>query len=361
MAIYDKSGNEIFSGVSNEQIRLAFANALVDGTIKVLSHVGDTLGLNTANYPKNNMDTAYASLLAAYKASPTGIPFFIHSDQHGRGMEIQRYANNLDVDGMEYANINGGDSCVDTYGKTALEYVHNRIRLVKNYLAVPGNHDYKPSSETISPFVIRQAFGATNLESRFITTSDLCCYVAYQPCHTVKYICLDLYDQRGVVSGMAHPYVNAEVADWLIRELNRNDGYDIVVIMHEPQWITYKDRSSESYSTSTNSSALFALLLARRNRSSGTFTDNESKTHSYDFTDAENELLCVFSGHQHAELYSDADGLTVYAQDWAGNNKYGGTFGLIDRDNDLLRIFRFDAVNGNFAELDLSLQFTVSS
>lgn len=358
MSVYDYEGNEISSTaeLTDAQIQLAFSKALTDGTIKVLTHIGDTLGIDPlANYNQEYMNTAYASLLAAYQAHPNSVPFFIQSDEHGRGMEIQRYANNLDVDGLEYANINGGDTVVDTYGTQALTDAYERIKYVKNYLGVAGNHDYKSSSETLSPFVIRNIFGTTNLERRMITTCDLSCYVAYHPKHTVKFICLDLYDSRGIMSGMAHPYVNTEVADWLIDELNRNDGYDIVVIMHEPEFITYKHRDDAEY-TAFDRHALFDLLLARKNKTSGTYTDAESETHSFDFTSTKDNVLCMLSGHWHDEVYSDADGLTVYVQDWAGANKYGGTFGLIDRDSNLLRIFSFDNVNGVKQELDLSLQ-----
>lgn len=357
MAIYDIDGNELYSGITDEQVRLAFMNALADGTIVIGSQPGDTLGISAdAQFNQTYMQTAYASLLSAFKTYPNSVPFFIHSDQHGRGVEIQRYANNIDVDGMEYANINGGDTVVDVYGTDVLEDIYQRIRYVKNYIGIPGNHDYKKGSENISEFQIRRTFCTTNLERRLINTSDLDCYVSYQPIHTVKFICIDPYDSRGIISGMGHPYINTEVADWLITELSRNDGYDIVGLIHEPQWLTYKHRDDANYTTSTDDASVFNLFLARKNHQSGIFVDDENVSHSYDFTNTENDVLCMLSGHVHSEIYSDQDGLTVYAQDWAGNNKYGGTFGLLDRDNNLMRIFSFDSVNGNKTELDLSLQ-----
>lgn len=358
MAIYDSNGNEIGGIITDEQVRLAFMNALADGTIVIGGIVGNTLGIDTHNFNSGYVDTAYASLLSAYKAHPNSVPFFMQTDEHGRGMEIQRYANNIDIDGVEFANLNGGDSVVDTYSATALEDVYDRIEYVKNYIGTPGNHDYKPpSGETVSEFEIRKAFCTTNLERRMICTSDLDSFVAYMPIHTVKFLCLDFYNPSGIISGMPHPYVDTATATWMIEELSRDDGNDIVIFTHEPTWVTYKGRDDENYTSASSVASRYYLYLARKNKTSGTFTDDEGVTHSYDFTSCKTNLLCAISGHNHAEQYSDKDGLTVYAGDWCGANKFGGVFGLIDRDSDLLRIFRFDSVSGVLNELDISLQF----
>lgn len=364
MAIYDYQGNVISSSsgdITDEQVRDALMDAILDGKVNIGTSIGDTLPIDSSKafFNQTYMDTAYQSLLSAYQAHPNSIPFFIHSDQHGRGLEIQRYANNIDVDGMEYVNINGGDTVVDTYGSTVLEEAYQRVKYVKNYIGIVGNHEHKPSSaENPEKYLIRKTFGTTNLERRMITTDDVDCYIAYQPVHGVKFMCLDLY--TSYTSTGSSPQTTSETAEWIITELSRDDGYDIVLLMHEPTMLTYKARSDSSYSTvtSSNLTALYNLFLARKNKTSGTYTAVDNSTHGYDFTNIKGELLCMLSGHWHNEEYSDADGLTVYVQDWAGDNKYGGTFGLIDRDNDLLRIFRFDSVNGNYAELDIDLQLT---
>ncbi len=362
MSIYDNEGNELsFSAeVTSEQIREAFAKALTDGTIKVFTQIGDTLGIaDMSFFDKNYMDTAYANFLNAYKAHPNSVPFFIQSDEHGRGLEINRYANNIDIDGIEYFNINGGDTNIDVYDSAYLGGLYERIKYVKNHIGIAGNHDYKVGNENISPYVIRKTFCTTNLYRRQITSTDLNCYVAYHNRHSVKAICIDPYDIRGVANGMPHPYINSEVATWVIEELSREDGLDIIVLIHEPQWKRAKTRTDESYSAipaNNGNTPLYDLFVARKSKTSGTYTDDEGASHSYDFTGCKTDLLCEIGGHKHDEMFCAVDGLTVYVQDWAGGNKYGGTFGLIDRDNNLLRIFSFDNVSGVKEELDLSLQ-----
>lgn len=362
MAIYDYEGKVIQQDttITDEQVRDAFMRALGDGTITVSSRPGDTLGVSEVLFNKAAMDTQYAALLAAYKAHPNSVPFFIHSDQHGRGMEIQRYANNIDTDGMEYASINGGDSVVDTFGTAALEAIYQRIRYIKNYIGVPGNHDYKkPTGENVSEYMIRRVFTTTNLERCPIRTSSLDCYVAYHPMHAVKFICIDPYDAAGVSSGMGHPYYNDEVTEWLIEELGKADGYDIVVIVHEPFSSGLTRSRSTNYPDPLPTPAadsLYSMVKARKQHTSGTFTNTEGNSFSYDFSNTETDVFCVLSGHWHSEAFSDVGGLTFYIQDWAGSDKYGGTFGLIDRESNLLRIFSFDNSSGAKTELDLSLQ-----
>lgn len=363
MAIYDVDGNVISTGgeVTEEQVRDVFVQSLADGTITLPAQVGNTLGLDTHLFDETYVQTTYASLLSAFKSYPNSVPFFINSDQHGRGLEIQRYVNNIDIDGMECADINGGDTVVDTYGITALEDAYQRIKYVKNYIGIAGNHDYKkPSGEDVSEWQIRRTFCTTNLERRLISTSDLDCYVAYHPLHTVKFICIDPYDTRGIGGNyMPHPYINTKVADWVITELGRNDGNDIVILMHEPRWKRTRTRDDSTYTTQSEGNGntpLYDLFVARKQKTSGTYTDDEDVVHNYDFSNCEGQVLCELSGHWHSETYSDVDGLTVYAQDWAGANKYGGSFGLIDRDNNLLRIFSFDNVSGVKTELDITLQ-----
>lgn len=363
MAIYDYQGNVISGGsgdITDEQIRNAFLQAVISGSVVVGTSIGDTLPIDTHYFTESYVRNAYNSLLSAYEAHPNSIPFFIHSDQHGRGLEVQRYVNNIDVDGMDYCNINMGDTVVDTYGSTVLEEAYQRIKYVKNYVGIVGNHEHKPSTtENPEKYMIRKLFGTTNLERQMITTDTVDCYVAYQPNHGVKYLCLDLYDHYN--NNGSQPYTTEETAEWIITELNRNDGYDIVLLMHEPIMITYKTRSATEYSTNEQGASkvnLFNLFLARKNKTSGTYVADDSTSHTYDFSGTKNELLCMLSGHFHQEVYSDNDGLTAYVQDWAGDNKYGGSFGLIDRDSNLLRIYRFDNVSGVYQELEISLQMT---
>lgn len=91
MAIYDYQGNVISGGsgdITDEQIRNAFLQAVISGSVVVGTSIGDTLPIGTHSFTESYVQDAYTSLLSAYEAHPNSIPFFIYSDQHGRGLEV---------------------------------------------------------------------------------------------------------------------------------------------------------------------------------------------------------------------------------------------------------------------------------
>lgn len=76
----------------------------------------------------------------------------------------------------------------------------------------------------------------------------------------------------------------------------------------------------------------------RKNKRKGTYTDTDGIAHPYDFSQCENDLLCLLHGHSHEELYYIEDGLTSYVCDWDGaeSTGYKSTFVAIDRNKGIL-------------------------
>lgn len=347
MALYDRSGKEITTGaeLSSSDIKTALVGAVADGTVNLGSVVGATLSYTSPSEAwETNAETTYQNLLTAYKNVPnSSIPFFVSTDQHGRGMEQHRWLNNRDSDGLNIININLGDSVMDVYNAETMNGILARTKQIKNFCGVVGNHDCKYGAEEVSQYVLSNCFTSTK-DKRMIENQRVC-YSFLDNVHNTKFIVVEPYDTAGITSGMPHPYISPVVAEWLIGEMSVKDGYDIVICIHEPCYKTSKTRTDSEETTYSNEKeklSLWDLLLARKNKASGTYTDDSGESHSYDFANMESDLLCTLHGHTHEELYSVADGLTGYACDWYGNNNCC-TFGLIDRENNLLRIFKFDS------------------
>lgn len=343
------------NGITKEQMKSAMVSAIASGDINLGSAVGATASYASPGTAwETNANIAYQNLLTAYKAIPNyGIAFFISADQHGRGMEQHRWMNNADVDGMEVVSINLGDSTADVFGTGDIQFYHSRARMLKNFCAVPGNHDYKYGSEAVSRFVISNSFSSTM--NRRMSETDGCSYTVLDHAHNVKFVAVDPYDDAGIRSGMPHPYINTETAKWIVDELSRNDGYDVVILRHEPLYATSRTRGEtvETANSENYDAEFWKLLQDRKNKTSGTFVDDDGVSHSYDFSQCDGDLLCTLHGHTHEERISTADGLTAYAADWYGRN-YRCTFGLIDRLNSKVTFWVFDS-NGCLDPLELTI------
>ena len=347
MSLYDINGNIVTNEISDKDIKTALINAIASGEVNLGNSVGVTLSLNGLNSDwQTNAETVYNNLLIEYKKIPNnGIPIFITTDQHGRGIEANRWVNNQDNDGMEIANINLGDTVTDVFDLTQLNDLLIRSKQIKNYIAVPGNHEYKYGSTTMTNYDISRTF---------ITTYDkqVCpnypnSYTVIDGKHNVKYIVMDNYYVNEEGTSYGEKSIDGITSKWLINELSKNDGYDIVYLQHWGMCPAKKLRTDENESawaenvnTSTVNYKLWQLLLARKKKQSGTFTDTSGNSHDFDFSACKNELLCTLHGHNHEEFYSTQDGLTAYGADWFGNST--GTFLLVDRKNNKLKVFKFN-------------------
>lgn len=354
MALKDINGNVIMNLTSGE-IRAALVNAVADGTINIGSTIGATL---STSFGDSYAQTAYANLLEEYKKAPnSSIPFFISTDQHGRGLQQHRWVNNIDTDGVNMANINLGDTVMDSFSPVDMKKFYGEIWQVKNFIGVAGNHEFKSSTYTISDFDISRAFCTTNY-LRTLNPSPTNCYSVIDGLHNVKYVIIDEYvtndNKTGYTAGLT-----AKTAEWIIDELSADDGFDIVILKHwglvPSEGTEYRDRNGALLAETMVGLApeLSAMLAARKNKISGTFTDVAGGSHSYDFTNCKTNLLCCLHGHMHREIYGYLNGLLCYCVDWYGNNR-SCVFGLIDRVNNKLKIFKFDSTQVyDILELDI--------
>ena len=360
--VYDLNGNPIIEAdISQEMVTQGIVAGIVDGDIvlPMVSTTGQTLSVTGSYYSSakwvENEHTAYSSMFAQYKElGGNSVPFFATSDQHGNGLNGNRQANNIDIDGIEFSNLNCGDTDPDAYYEPTINGYRLQSRYIKNYASTVGNHDLKGVNEadySHAQYVIRYGFITTRPNAKFIT-NQMQSYSYIDGKHGCKFIMLDLYDYRGMGGNkMPHPYMNTETIDWLIHELMETDNCDVVFITHEPLFeSTNTIYNRDGVASSYTGYGLRPLLLARKTKSAGTFTDSEGVVHNYDFTDCSTELLCTLHGHTHEELWCNDDGLTTYTF----MNGQCGTFGLVDRENELLRIYRFDETNV-YDELTIAL------
>lgn len=359
--LYTGNGTQISVGgeLTNAQVKSALLSAVASGDVNLGAAIGATLAYTSPGTAwETNAETAYQNLLNAYKEIPnSGIPFFICTDQHGAGVEAHRWLNNRDaaVNGMDVMNLNMGDTVSDIFNESELSGIYSRSWQVKNHIMVFGNHEIKVGSETPNLYDLNRWFVSTR--GRKFYVGPMACFTVYDDAHSVKYVCVANYYQTetGIVRGL-----DADSAEWLVNELAKNDGYDVIYLQHWPVFTTWRTRDEdaehadvENHDRSYNYK-IWRMLVARKNKQSGTFADSFGDEHAYDFTGCENDLLITLHGHNHGENISTVDGLTAYAARAYCYGSYGCTFGLIDRLNGKVTVWTFTK-DGSSEPLELPI------
>lgn len=341
---FDKPSNAKYLRISCHTDFLETASVIFDSSISYRDFIHESPVLPRKKGWESDRETiideAYHMLLNVYKENPDIIPIFVCTDSHRWSPQHpQRYVNNIDTDGMKIANINLGDDVTEHWDDLKFDTIYNNIRYIKNYIGVCGNHDKWDGTRTTEYF-LRRIF--TSKKAKYIAKSKRCCYTVKDNLHNVKYIIFDPYYAPN--SGVPMVSVPTVVATWLVKELSQNDGYDIIFLNHQPLTDNniHRDGTKQTWKMESYEepifSALFNVLKDRKNKRKGTYTDTDGIAHQYDFSQCENDLLCLLHGHSHEELYYIEDGLTSYVCDWDGaeSTGYKSTFIAIDRSKEIL-------------------------
>lgn len=341
---FDKPSNAKYLRISCHTDFLETASVIFDSSISYRDFMHESPVLPRKKGWESDRETiideAYHMLLNVYKENPDIIPIFVCTDSHRWSPQHpQRYVNNIDTDGMKIANINLGDDVTEHWDDLKFDTIYANIRYIKNYIGVCGNHDKWDGTSTTEYF-LRRIF--TSKKAKYIAKSKRCCYSVKDNLHNVKYIIFDPYYAPN--SGVPMVSVPAVVATWFVKELSKNDGYDIIFLNHQPLTDNniHRDGTKQTWKMESYEnpifSALFNVLKDRKNKRKGTYTDTDGIAHQYDFSQCENDLLCLLHGHSHEELYYIEDGLTSYVCDWDGaeSTGYKSTFIAVDRSKETL-------------------------
>lgn len=359
MNLFDINGDPL--GVGSDAVKTAFQSLISSGEINLGSVPGVTLGyektIATDDWAAKGK-TQYDAMLAVFETlSNDAVPFFLSTDQHGSGLEQHRWANNLDKDGMEYASMNLGDT-LSTTDFAGFDALIPRVKLVKNYISVPGNHDYDDAVgedvDIADPYHIKKTF-YTTYPNRVTLDANSDTYVVVDGNHNVKYLASDnhwLNSNNQVQNTSA----TGSYCEAVIKELSKDD-FDIIFLQHWPPYgigseYYYRDGTSAAQGVGYPGGvqAIRTLVAARKAKTQGTVTDADGDTHAFDFRNMEHDLLLCLCGHQHQEVYAYLDGVLAYCADRLNS----AVFGIVDRDNDQLRIWRWNGTTV-FAEFDLPL------
>ena len=329
---YDKDGNEIFSGSESEE-----------PFIKTTLSYDTNWFINSAWL--SNATIQRDAIKSIYQASNDAIPFFIQTDGHGRYNEGNKGCHNLAEPVMRYIpNMMLGDyGSYYSNGNNPANHARTSAG-IESYLPAMGNHEFMPSTAEDSLIADLPTLVASYVPSNaIIGSSTYGYYKILDDRYNVKFLVgqphiPDVNDS----SGFYNKFTSDQWA-WFINEIESDDGYDIIVLHHEPFAGTYYRIATQDTKIYTGGNYnLTPLLQARKNKQSGTFTDADGVTHSYNFTSCTSDLLAVFHGHTHKISTMDKSyyGYPAFiGRDMTNNGDCA--YGIIDRAGGKMYIYTF--------------------
>lgn len=319
------------------------------------------------DYNQYSNDYQYAILQARnawateYRADDDIVPFVLTTDQHGylnnaHGKALYDYLA-LAVNWSECsASLNLGDVCPSAYGASTLNTMQTALSAISatKQINVAGNHDVQglESDDDAMDTMFDMYFNNSNYNGNsryqhrgFETMIDAT--------HNIRYVCIGSWDFTDGV--YYHFNISTGSLTWLINTLSIADDNDIVILSHiqtsvgsinkiRPAVDNKAHRVSIESSSGTSSAgynlALNQLILARKNKTSGTITDSSGVEHSYDFSNCTSDILCGLHGHSHADWYNYLGGIPTVVFDAYRYDDAPFFLGLIDRTNERVKVWK---------------------
>ena len=319
------------------------------------------------------------------------IPFVATSDQHANFIKGKMFFDFI-ADIVPWHNVsrmfNLGDNVGNflTKGEPPYEsdpsledmkYAHENVPFEKQ-INVRGNHDVMTYNDPECP----QAFIIDKYKSflNYYYDNYGASYcspghgdsVIYDEKYHIKYVILNGWEY---VYGQNRVYRNSsQQMDGIIKTLEKNDGYDIIILSHVPLSINHK---STQVIQATDPQYWFgdydwglwelgehradALWEGLANKTKGSVLDSDGGSHNFDFTGLKGNFLCSVHGHTHTSgwyhhnntgvvnvltkcMFCDAgtaaiDSLKPFTEAAYPYNTMTATFGVIDRKNQCVEIW----------------------
>lgn len=356
--------------------RIPYKESLSQTVCNILPADIGQYGVNSSYASK--MYTAIQDWMSYCAGNYKMVPFIVHTDQHGALTDAKKGIFDLLSVITMWDNVsaifNLGDSVVDHWEdddtftdplllNETLEMSSRCLSSIpkEKQINVYGNHDtwYQgyvetdvsgvlPSLNYLNPY-----FRPCGLRTKpLVDNSGF--QVVYDDMFNVKYLvigCWDYADKTGDYTGYQWYWINQTHLDYLVSEMEKNDGYDLILISHVPLEMggngSIDPTTGNAYTLNPTifithyDPYLLPLWNARKNKTSGTIT-HEGLSLTYDFTNCENDCLCALAGHTHhdgAEYIDDSnDGLLQIAFDYFTD--YTIHFGVIDRQNRKIKCWK---------------------
>lgn len=292
-----------------------------------------------------DLDTAFAEVVEDAKnewltesnGNVDKIPLIIHTDQHSKFNKplwdfISKIVDWYDVGKVvnlgDTANSYGGDllsdSGLESYIKSMASVPYSKR------IEIFGNHDTWGNNEDgtgrFTPQNYLHKYFRNIYARRFDNHGN---FVTYDDNYNVKYVVVSGFAYDSEKGGYSHYLIPSATIDRIIDELEKADGYDVILLSHVPL-------------TTVNFKSLNDLWSGRKAKSSGSVTDEYGVSHAFDFTNCDGELLCGLHGHEHDDGHTYIGELLDAWFDAYYTSPQSFQFVIVDRENRHLNIWKVD-------------------
>ena len=330
--------------------------------------LGDTEQTEGAESFAAMFQKAKNEVMYEYMGDINKIPLIVHTDQHGalNGSSdvkdifetIDRLVNWQDISKI----INLGDCVAQAWKDVDTDHpglqcaeLDKMLQSVEpiplnKQLNVFGNHDqftWDSENNKYGPSMTNQACLQRyfrNLQAHRRSNNGW--FTVEDGYFNVKYVVTSAYEGTSKIA-------STEQIDFLISELGKNDGYDIILIAHELYNPAYDSRvfpttsdmawkgsaeNDNNYGMGVN---VNSILVARKNKGSGTMTDASGVLHEFDFSSCKTDLICSIHGHTHYDTYNYVDDCYLnFALSPMCHSRRWIFFLLIDRAGGALKVWK---------------------
>lgn len=301
-------------------LALLMAIALVLSSLSVMAFAKGKEENPLPDWYKGVVLKNYKEFISEVDGDPNKIPVIVTTDQHGaitKDSEVYKYFNEI-VDWTKISKIiNLGDTVKNQMNFSELIAYRKATKCLPRdkRIEVIGNHDrfYVPFGTLID-----MMFFPTPNAKR---SADRRAFVVKDKQFNVRYLAIDT---KRFPWNYTDGVMNSIEADFIVSELSKKDSSDIILLSHP---YLFRDamirRNGETFTGSEYfiggpekyadvKQSFVDMLAARKNKTTGTFTDCRGIKHSYDFTKCEGDFLMALHGHHHTEGYETKDGITEF-------------------------------------------------
>ena len=302
----------------------------------------------------------YNEFISEVDGDPNKIPMIVSTDQHGAiksDSEVYTYINEITDWSKISKIINLGDTVDPIFNPFQL--INYRIATKclpkEKRIEVIGNHDrfFVPFGKLVDILFFPTPNAARSpMRDTFVVKDEQ---------FNVRYLAVDT---KFFPWNYHDGYLFSSQADFIIKELEKNDSSDIVMLSHP---YLFRDEMIRRDGTTFTGSEYFIggpekfadvkqsfvdMLSARKNKTSGVLIDCRGKEHPYDFSKCESDFIMALHGHHHTEGYETKGGVTEFlfqsfTKDNADNTEpFCFYFAYIDREKNTFKCWK------NFAGYD---------